>query len=121
MFKEHLPQMKFYQTIANHLDILNLQQALFPEDRKVGLTAVCLQHLGKEIDKSERMSNWEKRPLREAQKHYGALDAYCLVSLVNKLIPMAQQAKIDLKTMIKPEILSKEQSEEGKGRQKKAK
>ena len=42
MFKEHLPQMKFYQTMANHLDILYLHKALVPEDGKAGLTGVCL-------------------------------------------------------------------------------
>jgi hypothetical protein len=42
MFKEHLPEMKFYQTIANLCDILDLQKALNPEDGKGGLTSVCL-------------------------------------------------------------------------------
>ena len=42
-----------------------------------------------------------------AQMHYGALDGYCLVSLVNKLIPLAIQANIDLKEIIKPEDLNK--------------
>lgn len=31
------------------------------------------------------MSNWEKRPLRESQVHYGALDAWVLVLLVEKM------------------------------------
>ena len=42
-----------------------------------------------------------------AQMHYGALDGYCLVSLVNKLSPLAIQANIDLKEIIKPEDLNK--------------
>ena len=80
---------------------------MYPEDCKGGLTNVCLQHLGGNIDKSERMSNWERRPLRLAQMHYGALDAYCLISLVNKLIPLAEKAGIDLGKIIKPEDINK--------------
>jgi len=37
------------------------------------------------------MSNWEKRPLRLAQMHYGALDAYCMIPLVEKLIAKAKE------------------------------
>lgn len=31
------------------------------------------------------MSNWENRPLRYSQEHYGALDAFILTVLVERL------------------------------------
>lgn len=36
------------------------------------------------------MSNWERRPLRESQQHYGALDAWVLIGIMNKLIEKAK-------------------------------
>lgn len=52
----------------------------------MGLGNVCKEMIGKEICKGERMSNWERRPLRQAQMHYAALDAYCMIPALIKLI-----------------------------------
>ena len=37
------------------------------------------------------MSNWERRPLRKSQMHYGALDAYIMIDIVKHLIEKAQK------------------------------
>ena len=41
--------------------------------------------------KGEQMSNWENRPLRLCQQHYGALDAYCLILIIQELTKAAKQ------------------------------
>ena len=36
------------------------------------------------------MSNWERRPLRLSQQHYGALDAFVLIDITKALIEKAK-------------------------------
>ncbi|OXB80631.1 UNVERIFIED_CONTAM: hypothetical protein H355_005560, partial [Colinus virginianus] len=50
-----------------------------------GLSLLVQHVLGKPLDKTEQMSNWEKRPLREEQVLYAASDAYCLLEVYEKL------------------------------------
>ena len=52
---------------------------------KRGLSKLCLQVLGQSLDKKEQMSDWAKRPLREKQVTYAALDAACLLKIYQKL------------------------------------
>jgi ribonuclease D len=37
------------------------------------------------------MSNWERRPLRLSQQHYGALDAFILIDIIKGLIEKAKK------------------------------
>ncbi|NXT72519.1 MUT7 Exonuclease, partial [Chaetops frenatus] len=50
-----------------------------------GLSLLVQHVLGKPLDKTEQLSNWEKRPLREEQILYAASDAYCLLEIYERL------------------------------------
>uniref|UniRef100_A0A8C3PJP9 Exonuclease 3'-5' domain containing 3 n=1 Tax=Calidris pygmaea TaxID=425635 RepID=A0A8C3PJP9_9CHAR len=70
------------------VDVLSPEQDC--EDRgfrqpEKGLSLLVQHVLGKPLDKTEQLSNWEKRPLREEQILYAASDAYCLLEIYEKL------------------------------------
>ncbi|NXK93543.1 MUT7 Exonuclease, partial [Formicarius rufipectus] len=50
-----------------------------------GLSLLVQHVLGKPLDKTEQLSNWEKRPLRKEQILYAASDAYCLLEIYERL------------------------------------
>ncbi|NWI91350.1 MUT7 Exonuclease, partial [Pitta sordida] len=62
-----------------------------PEERgarqppEKGLSLLVQHVLGKPLDKTEQLSNWEKRPLREEQILYAASDAFCLLEIYERL------------------------------------
>ncbi|PNF25254.1 hypothetical protein B7P43_G13163 [Cryptotermes secundus] len=55
------------------------------------LVQLCL---GQRLDKSDQFSNWERRPLRDSQKLYAALDAYCLLEVYEVLSRSAHEQNI---------------------------
>ncbi|KRY90994.1 putative exonuclease mut-7 -like protein [Trichinella pseudospiralis] len=61
--KNKLPKLSFTRSLNDH----------------------CFVYLGYWLAKSERMSNWQRRPLREMQMQYAALDAYSVVSVYDRL------------------------------------
>lgn len=45
------------------------------------LSSACKDYLGRELDKSQRLSDWRARPLKIDQLVYAALDAHCLFAI----------------------------------------
>ncbi|XP_072489219.1 exonuclease mut-7 homolog isoform X2 [Notamacropus eugenii] len=74
----------------HHIPVESLCQELSsitksPRQAEKGLSLLVQNLLGKPLDKTEQLSNWEKRPLREEQIVYAASDAYCLLEVYEVL------------------------------------
>lgn len=90
-FARKLPHLKFYRYIKNFIDAQYYFGVVTQSPPMTGLAKVADKIFGTPICKGEQMSNWERRPLRLTQQHYGALDAYILVDLIDKLSKMADE------------------------------
>ncbi|XP_057317369.1 exonuclease mut-7 homolog isoform X2 [Hydractinia symbiolongicarpus] len=61
-----------------------------------GLSLLVNRTLGKRLNKTFQVSDWEKRPLSHQQIEYAALDAYCLVEVYALLQRVVKETKIDV-------------------------
>uniref|UniRef100_A0A914QTD9 3'-5' exonuclease domain-containing protein n=1 Tax=Panagrolaimus davidi TaxID=227884 RepID=A0A914QTD9_9BILA len=66
----------------------------------MGLASVCARVLGKKLDKSEQCSVWDRRPLRKTQLRYAALDAFCILMILDKFLNYCKQKNLDIKPLI---------------------
>ncbi|KAM3720774.1 Exonuclease mut-7 [Dirofilaria immitis] len=85
------------------LEMENVEQnPLLKEIR--GLSALCERVLDKPLDKTEQCSVWDRRPLRDLQLRYAALDAYCMLMLYEKCVDWASRFDLNIN-----EICSKQE------------
>ena len=74
----------FFEKKAKLIDIINLYQLKYYENCP-SLGKVCEKLIGKKLCKDEQCSNWERRPLRQSQLHYAAVDALICCLIFKKL------------------------------------
>jgi ribonuclease D len=55
------------------------------------LATVMKEEFNQEVDKSQQSSNWNKRPLTEAQLHYAAIDVIYLHRVMEKLVKRIEE------------------------------
>lgn len=63
----------------------------FRKSEEKGLSELTRCCLGRPLDKSEQLSDWERRPLRVQQIRYAAIDAYVLLELYDFLEKRARE------------------------------
>lgn len=69
-------------------------------DKGMALGNLVQLCVGKKLDKSNQFSNWENRPLRQEQRLYAALDAYCLIEIYDVIQRQCEKAGIHFNELI---------------------
>jgi len=83
------PHMPCFRHFSAVVDLQSLTRLFYPKSPKnfiSSLQKAVAVLLGKRMDKTEQCSEWNIRPLREAQLEYASLDATILPVLLNAIV-----------------------------------
>ena len=94
---------------GDFIDLQDLVHELGIEDQS--LVKIYANLFGKRISKSERLSNWERRELTEAQMEYAAIDAWACVQIYNEVKRLLSTHDYEL--VIRPEENTNKTDETG--------
>lgn len=96
------PELHYFKSIPHLYDVQKIYAELYAEKKGQGLSKIVDAVVGTKVCKVEQMGNWEKRPLRKSQLHYGALDAYILVELYERMSMHASESERDIDDYTNP-------------------
>jgi ribonuclease D len=68
---------------GDFIDLQDMVRELGIEDQS--LVKIYANLFGERISKAERLSNWERRDLKESQMEYAAIDAWACVRIYNEV------------------------------------
>ncbi|CAB3405515.1 unnamed protein product [Caenorhabditis bovis] len=66
-----------------------------------GLSFICEKLLGRPLDKTEQCSVWDRRPLRNLQLRYAAMDAYSMLLLLDKCTEICKRMGLHIEEIMK--------------------
>ena len=70
-----------------------------------GLSGLLKYVVGKGLNKQMQASNWENRPLSDAQCTYAAIDAYCLLTIWNSFSLINSHIEVDQFTSVNHNVI----------------
>ncbi|RWS20609.1 exonuclease mut-7-like protein [Leptotrombidium deliense] len=97
--------LKYPDMVDKNKDLLNSKDAK-------GLSKLTYLVLGKFINKEEQFSDWGRRPLRDNQIKYAAIDAYSLLQIYEQLFEKSSKMGINFEEVIQNYVAGKISAEE---------
>ena len=89
-FSQEFPKMRFWRLIAHVIDIQREYARVMPDRQFSTWTSIIKDFLGHQRCTVEYNSDFSRRPLRLAQKHFAALDVNVLVKVMEALAGRAK-------------------------------
>ncbi|TYZ58102.1 hypothetical protein PybrP1_006694 [[Pythium] brassicae (nom. inval.)] len=102
---QSFPERSAFLHVAPFLELSSLVLKAFGASAGKSLSTAATRVLGKPLDKSMQLSDWDARPLSAAQMHYAALDAFCLVQILQAIASVVEHiAQLDNTSTVSADV-----------------